>query len=65
MVECSFPDRVVIYFVVSMIEVLFPICTLLWLVNSYVFRQGRIKIGETKVLFFKDINPNFCKSVDC
>ena len=32
-----------------MIKVLFPICTLMWRVNNYVSRQGKVKIGEIKV----------------
>ena len=32
----------------NMIEVLFPICTLIWRVNNYVSRQGNIQIGEMK-----------------
>ena len=38
-------------FTVIMINVLFPICTLIWRVNNYVSRQGKVKIGETKALF--------------
>ena len=38
----------------NMIKVIFPICTLIWRVNSYVSRPGKVKIGETKVqLFYK------------
>ena len=33
-----------------MIKVLFLICTLIWRVNSYVSRQGKVKVGEMKVL---------------
>ena len=32
-----------------MIKVLFPICTLIWRVNNYVYRQGKVYIGENKV----------------
>ena len=32
-----------------MIKVLFPICTLIWRVNNYVSRQGKVYIGEIKV----------------
>ena len=32
-----------------MIKVLFPICTLIWRVNNYVSRQGKLKIREMKV----------------
>ena len=32
-----------------MIKVLFPICTLIWRVNTYVSRQGKVQIGEMKV----------------
>ena len=34
-----------------MIKVLFPICTLMWRVNNYVSRQGKVLIGERKVQF--------------
>ena len=39
----------------NLIEVLFPICTLIWRVNNYVSRQGKVQIGEIKVqvLLFK------------
>ena len=33
-----------------MIKVLFLICPLIWRVNIYVSRQGKVKIGEKKVL---------------
>ena len=33
----------------NMIKVLFPICTLIWLVNNYVSRQGKVSTGEIKV----------------
>ena len=33
----------------NMIKVLFPICTLIWRVNNYVSRQGKVQIGEMKV----------------
>ena len=33
----------------NMIKVLFSICTLIWRVNSYVSRRGKVKIGEMKV----------------
>ena len=35
----------------DMIEVLFRICIVIWRVNSYVSRQGKVYIGEMKVLF--------------
>ena len=42
MERCSFPSRVGIsLFLVTIIKVLFPICTLTWCVNNYVFLQGR------------------------
>ena len=48
---CLFPAKVGIFpFINFIIKVLFPICTLIWRVNSYVFRQGKVKIGEMKVL---------------
>ena len=31
-----------IFFVIIMIKVLFPICTLIWRVNNYVSRQGKV-----------------------
>ena len=38
-----FPARVGIFsFVNNMIKVLFPICTLIWRVNNYVSRQGKV-----------------------
>ena len=50
MEECFFPARVGIFsFVNNMIKVLFPICTLIWRVNNYVSRQGKLKIREMKV----------------
>ena len=50
MEECLFPARVGIFsFVNNMIKVLFPICTLIWRVNNYVSRQGKVYIGEMKV----------------
>ena len=33
----------------KMIKVLFPICTLIWRVNNYVSRQGKVQIREIKV----------------
>ena len=43
MEECLFPNRVGIFsFVNNMIKVLFPICTLIWRVNNYVSRQGKV-----------------------
>ena len=33
----------------NMIEVLFPICTVIWCVNNYVSRHGKVQIGVTKV----------------
>ena len=33
----------------NMIKVLFRICTLIWRVNNYVSRQGKVLIGEIKV----------------
>ena len=29
-------------FIDNIIKVLFPICTLIWLVNNYVSRQGKV-----------------------
>ena len=36
-------------FLGNMIEVLFPICTLVWRVNICLSRQGKLYIGEMKV----------------
>ena len=48
---CLLPAKVGIFsFINNMIKVLFPICTLNWRVNNYVSRQGKVQIGETKVL---------------
>ena len=42
MERCLFPARVGIFsFLVKVIKVPFPICTLTWGVNNYVSRQGR------------------------
>ena len=50
MEECLFPASVgILSFVNNMIKVLFPICTLIWRVNKYVSRQGKVQIGEMKV----------------
>ena len=48
---CLFPARVGILFplIDIMIKVLFPTCTLIWRVNNYVSRQGKVYIGEIKV----------------
>ena len=35
--------------IIIMNKVLFPICTLIWRVNNYVSRQGKVYIGEIKV----------------
>ena len=41
--DCLFPARVGISPMINnMIEVLFPICTLIWRVNKYVSRQGKV-----------------------
>ena len=37
-------------FIVNMIKVLFPICTLIWRLKNYGSRHGTVKNGETKVL---------------
>ena len=37
-------------FVKVMIQVLFAIGTFTWRVNNYVAREGKVQIGETKVL---------------
>ena len=50
MESCLFPARVGISPLINnMIKVLFPICTLIWRVNNYVSRQGKVEIGEKKV----------------
>ena len=47
-----FPQKSAFFpFINNMIKVLFPICTLIWRVNIYVCRQGKVKVGEMKVLF--------------
>ena len=52
--ECLFPARVGIFSFLknNMIKVLFPLCTLIWRVNNYVSRQGKVKIGEMKVQYY-------------
>ena len=35
----------------SMNKVLFPFCTLIWHVNNYVSRQGKVYKKETELLF--------------
>ena len=35
--------------IITMIKVLFPICTLIWRVNNYISRQGKVLIREMKV----------------
>ena len=41
--ECLFPARVGISPLINnMTKVLFPICTLIWRVNNYVSRQGKV-----------------------
>ena len=42
-------SRLPITLINYMIKVLFPICTLIWRVNNYVSRQGKVQIGEIKV----------------
>ena len=43
MERCLFPARVGISPLINnMIEVLFPICALIWRVNTYVSRQGKV-----------------------
>ena len=49
---CLFPARVGIFsFINKIIKVLFPICTLIWRVNNYVYRQGKVKMGEIRIQF--------------
>ena len=43
------PESATFPLIYNMIKVLSPICTLSWRVNNYVSRQGKVKIGETKV----------------
>ena len=45
------PDSASFPLINKMIKVLFPNCTLIWRVNNYVSRQGKVKIGELKVQF--------------
>ena len=54
----------------NMIKVLFPICTLIWRVNNYVSRQGKVYIGEMKVQIklYKFVAFRYCtfiKYCDC
>ena len=43
MERCLFPARVGIFLLIkNMIKVFFPICTLIWRVNNYVSRQGKV-----------------------
>ena len=44
------------------LRVLFPICTLTWLVNNYVFRQEKVKIVELKVQKTQDF---YCEIQMC
>ena len=38
-----FPAKIGIFsFIINMIKVLFPICTLIWSVNNYVSHQGKV-----------------------
>ena len=42
MEQCLLPARVgILPFIVNMIKVLLPVCTLTWPVNNYVSRQGK------------------------
>ena len=36
------PELATFPLIYNMIEVLFPICTLIWCVNNYVSRQGKV-----------------------
>ena len=51
--RCLFPDRVgIVAFVLNMIEVLFPVCTLTWRANNYVSRQQKsIKRRNESTIF--------------
>ena len=43
------PESATFPLIYNMNKVLFPICTLIWRVNNYVSRQGKVYIGEMKV----------------
>ena len=43
------PDWASFSLINNIIKVLFPICTLIWRVNNYVSRQGKVQRGEMKV----------------
>ena len=53
----------------NMIKVLFPICTLIWRVNNYVSRQGKVQIGMKVQLLLYKLQPSglvpFIKYCDC
>ena len=52
MERCLFPARIGIsVFIVRMMNIIFPNCTLTWRVKNYVSRQGKVQIGRTKLLF--------------
>ena len=48
-------------FIVNLIEVLFPICTLIWRVNIYVSHQGKNVTNRnesTNFIFFRIVKIN-------
>ena len=58
-----FPARVGIFlFIGNIIRVLFPICTLNWRLNIYVFRQGKgiNRKNESTIIFIKFGSLWFC-----
>ena len=51
-----FPPVGIFAFVVNMIKILFPICTLNWHVNNYVSRQGKgINRRNESALFIMNV----------
>ena len=54
-----FPPELAFYFdVVIFLRIFFPICTLIWRVNMYVWQQekvwkGEMKVQKTQVFFVK------------
>ena len=43
------PESAFLSLMLYFLTVLFPLCTLTWRVNNYVFRQEKLYIGEMKV----------------
>ena len=64
--DAYFPPESAYFSLINiMIKVLFPYWTLIWRVNNYVSRQGKVLLGEIKLqLLLYKIVP-FVKSCDC